>query len=415
MAADPQHASTRRRRALGWTILPAVALGVIVTAGFVSLVAREDGRVSNLDGRALAEFDKPEVETVIDKSWMAGVDDWASDQLAGRATWLSVHAVAQHEVFQDPIVDDVFIDGPDQFMFENHLDRSVPEDMADNAQALSDQLAQRDIPLMWMYAPRKEEIRPEVLPEAWGNELLTEKPALMDALDTGDPMVDLADTVGDPDIFNVSYFRTDHHWTGDAALMAVDQTAAAARELGVDVPDDTRDYERVIYEDEPFYGTLGRRVTAAVTPAPDYISWLEPVGGFSAHQCLDDACDAPLINTYRLEEDSLYANRFRVFLGGDSGYLRIVNDEAPSDTTVLLLKDSYGNPFSVYLAERVSELHVVDERHYRGDLEIAELAEEVGADVVMVLHNQVSLLGVTRFDSTSWVDVKGASTYSEGE
>lgn len=413
MPSEPQHARTRRRRALAWTLLPAIALGGIVTAGFVSLTAREDGRLSNLDGRDLAEFPVPEVSAVVDKSWMQGVDDWASDQLAGRATWLSVHAMVQNEVLQDPIVDDVYLEAPDGFLYENHIDRSVPEEMAGNAQALSDQLAQRDIPLMWLYAPRKEEIRPEVLPEAWPNDLVDEKPALLASLDTGDPLVDLTDSVGDPDHFNVFYYRNDHHWTADAAIVAVEQAAQAAGDLGVDIPADDRDYERVIYDDAPFYGTLGRRVTAPLTRGDDFVSWMQPVGGFSAQQCLDGTCDAPLINTYRLEEDSLYANRYRVFLGGDAGYLRIVNDDAPTDTTVLLLKDSYGNPFSMYLAERVSELHVVDERHYRGDLEIAELAEEVGADVVMVLHNQVSLLGVSRFDSTSWVDVKGADTYEE--
>ena len=414
MPTDSPRASSPRRRGLWWTVLPGAAVMLVVIAGFISLTAREDGRESSLDGRHLAEFPVPEVTAVLDKSWMAGVDTWASEQLAGRATWLGIHAMSQHGALQDPIVDDVYLDGPDGFMFENHIDRSVPEDLHANAQQLSDELSERNIPLMWLYAPRKEEIKHEVLPEAWGNDLLVEKPHLLEALDTGDLMVDLTDGLGDPDIFNVAYFRTDHHWTADGALMAVDQASQAARDLGVDVPDDTRDFERIIHEDAPFYGTLARRVTAPVVPGKDWISWLQPVDGFSARQCLDTDCDAPLINTYRLEEDSQYASRFRVFLGGDVGYLRLINDDAPSDTTVLLLKDSYGNPFSMYLAERVKEVHVVDERHYTGELEMSELAEDVGADVVMILHNQVSLLGTSRFDSTSWVDVKGADTY-EGE
>ncbi|WP_062132642.1 DHHW family protein [Demequina aestuarii] len=422
MADTPSHAAPRRRTLLV-TLLPAVALLAVVVVGLVGLSLRTEPRASNLDGRDLVEFPAPDpdepveaIEAVIDKSWMAGVEDWAGDQIPGRATWLSIHAVVQTDVLQDPVVDDVYMDGPDGFLFERHLDRSVPENMATNAQALSDQLAEADIPLMWIYAPRKEELRPEVTPEAWGNDLIAERPNVMAALDTGDPMLDLTQTFDDPELFRVQYFRNDHHWTADAAALAVQEAAELARaELDVDIPDDARSYERVIYDDAAFYGTLGRRVTAPVTPGKDFLSWLEPEGGFSARQCLDDACDSPLINTYRLEEDSLYANRYRVFLGGDSGLLRIVNEDAPSDTTAVLLKDSYGNPFAMYLAERVRELYVIDERHYDGDLEMTEFAADVDADIMMVLHNQVSLLGVTRFDSTSWVDVKGASTYEEGD
>jgi hypothetical protein len=107
-----------------------------------------------------------------------------------------------------------------------------------------------------------------------------------------------------------------------------------------------------------------------------------------------------------------YANRYLAFTGGDHGYQRIENRDPAAHGTIMLVKDSFGDALTTYLAERVSRLITIDERHYTG----ADLREVVAAqkpDLVIIMHNQVSVLGNLAFDSTAWVDMAATKAHRE--
>jgi hypothetical protein len=71
----------------------------------------------------------------------------------------------------------------------------------------------------------------------------------------------------------------------------------------------------------------------------------------------------------------------------------------------MLVKDSFGDALATYLAERVSTLITIDERHYTGP-DLRDVVKAQKPDLVIVMHNQVSVLGNLDFDSTAWVDMK---------
>ena len=60
---------------------------------------------------------------------------------------------------------------------------------------------------------------------------------------------------------------------------------------------------------------------------------------------------------------------------------------------------------ALMLAERVTDLYLVDERGYDGDA-LADYIREVHADGVVVMHNQVTLLS-RAFNRDVWRDAAG--------
>ena len=155
-----------------------------------------------------------------------------------------------------------------------------------------------------------------------------------------------------------------------------------------------------------FYGSLGRKVTSGGTPDPDTFAVPLPTR-LRAHICLAGTCDLPTFVASVAADPAKYANRYRAFLGGDFGEQEIENPSPQAHGKILLIKDSFGDALSTYLAERVSTLVTVDERHYEGP-DLKHLVAQLHPDLVILMHNQVSVLGSLSFDSGIWVDAATA-------
>jgi len=127
--------------------------------------------------------------------------------------------------------------------------------------------------------------------------------------------------------------------------------------------------------------------------------YLEPDGGFRAFMC-DEACDEPGLKQQWLSNPDPLANRYYAFLGGGFRTMHLHNDSPNAHGTVVMLKDSYSHPVALMLAERVTDLYLVDERGYDG-APFGQFVREVDADAVVVLHNQVTLLSKA-FERDVW-------------
>jgi hypothetical protein len=242
---------------------------------------------------------------------------------------------------------------------------------------------------LFVYAPRKEEIYADALPHAWHNAYPELRTGITGAFEGAGKVLDLTDMMRVQRAAQEAYFRTDHHWTPMSAKAAADAIAEQLQGDGLPIGEDDRLYKDVVAE-RPFYGSTGRTVTLGATAA-DTIVVPVPEGGFNATMCVDDDCGVPTLEPERLSKGSLYGNRYRAFIGGDRGLTVITNDSPQASGRVLLLKDSFGNAVATYLAERVSELVIIDERHYEGP-PVDSLAAQFQPDAVVVLHNPMSLL-----------------------
>ena len=386
-----------------------VLVGFVTALGAGAVMGPHPTR-STLDGRPLVAFPAPSSANLADGSWMTGVESWLNDHIPARTRWLNLHGRLSTEVLREPVVDDVLVNDAHDMQLAKPVRLRLPAALATNAGKLGRDVRATGTPILWVYVPRKEEAFSDRLPAAWHNYLLDTRPALLRAMAAGGPVLDLSPTLSDPARREGYYWRTDHHWTPAGALAGLDAISAKAKSMGVDIPSDDRTYLTRTYPD--YYGSTGRKVTAGATRSPDHFAIPQPPA-WRARSCRAGVCNRATFLPGRARDRDPYANRYVAFMGGDLGYQRSENPDPQARGTVILLRDSFGGALSTYLAERVKTLITIDERHYRGK-DIRELVAERRPDLVVVMHNQVSLLGNKKFDSGAWVDVAATAKRLQG-
>ncbi|MCD7916908.1 MAG: hypothetical protein LUF84_00330 [Clostridiales bacterium] len=180
------------------------------------------------------------------------------------------------------------------------------------------------------------------------------------------------------------YFRTDHHWTALGAYYAYCEFAAAAGRTAADL--ETEFVEHVF---EGFLGSFYRETNSSTMAAnPDTVYAYEPVdtnditihwqdGTVSDYNIITDVSDWSATSKYSSS-----------FIGGDNPYSVIENPNITDGSSVLLIKESYGNCFAPYLVETYQYVYVVDFRYYC-DTEsgtLLDLVEREGIQDVLFLN-----------------------------
>ena len=173
------------------------------------------------------------------------------------------------------------------------------------------------------------------------------------------------------------YFRSDHHWTALGAYRAYEAWADAA---GFDpVPLDSFDVQTRGGLLGWFYGLCGCPYAMRINP--DAVTAYIPRSDLSVTYV--DAAGPRTDNAIVYD----YGN-YGAFLLGDHQLVTITNNDIQDDSACVLVKDSYGNPFAVYLTQHYHTVYVVDYRHYQnmpGFLTFSRFAEEKGVQDFIVL------------------------------
>ena len=166
------------------------------------------------------------------------------------------------------------------------------------------------------------------------------------------------------------FFRTDHHWTALGSYYAYEAWAKAAGFEPVPLSDfDTKEQTGHL---GLFYGVCG--APKAMRQNPDTVVAYVPRGSFTC-----DPANAMDFADY---------TGYNVFIGGDRAITTIVNNDIADDSACVLVKDSYGNPFAVWLTQHYHTVYVIDYRHYKNTqnyLCFSEFAEELGVRDFIVL------------------------------
>ena len=178
------------------------------------------------------------------------------------------------------------------------------------------------------------------------------------------------------------YFRTDHHWTALGAYYAY---SAWARSAGVQ-PVNLANFRRL-----DMTGHLGLFYSMCSSPYvmrsnPDTVSAFFPNGNFevTVQEAGGGTHAGQLVYDYSNGGGYSYGS----FLGGDHPLTTIVNKDIEDDSACVLVKDSYGNPFAVYLAQHYRTVYVIDYRYYKnvpGYLSLSQFAAQKGAKDFIVL------------------------------
>ncbi len=392
-----------------WPALNGFVLVALASLGLLASLLLTPPSFSPLDGRAPVAKPTVNNQTLESGAAMTATEDWFDDRVPGRHYLLAGQRGINHRLFRSPVIQDVFVGDPNGFLYEApSVPRSVAQ-LAVDAKQLTSDLKALGVPILWVRVPRKEEVFSDRLPTSWRQAWRVPSQSVLAAMQQAGPTLDLSPILTDLNKREKYYWRTDHHWTDDGTLASIDPIVNKARDLGALLGTDTRTYQEQDFG--VFYGSGGRKVTMGATPRSDNFrislppSWRAracPINEISTNQC----AGATFLRD-RAEDTTEYAGKYLAFIGDNAGLQRTTNTDPAARGRVLLLKDSYGNTLSTYLAERTKELIAIDERIYSGP-SIKDLVKATRPDIVIVLHNQYSVTVASDFDSQTWVDAPAA-------
>lgn len=356
----------------------------ILTLVFLS---PEEKTFSENENRYLAGFPEYNFESYKNEEFMEGFDDWISDRFFGREDWI-VMKNTSNKLLGKTENNGVFVnngmmmqkwDGYDEAVYQKNLD------------AINGFLERHgEIPTYFMLVPNAQEIYKENVPKF--AEIGDQKEfienfygSLKNITGTIDVYSDLADNKD-----SYIYYRTDHHWTSYGAYLAY---IAAGKELGYEGIN--LDKFSVEHASDSFKGTLYSRTldSSVKLDTMDYYTLTdnEPEVKVSVF----DEYDSKTGNITFKEYDSMYfreyldtKDKYSSFLGQNSPIVTVENENAKSDKSLLIIKDSYAHSIVPFLTKEYKKVTMLDLRYIRTDFQTMARLEDY--DGLLFLYNVIT-------------------------
>ncbi len=184
------------------------------------------------------------------------------------------------------------------------------------------------------------------------------------------------------------FFRTDHHWTGLGAHYA---SRAFLDLAGRNYPSLKDGYTE--YQFGNFTGSLAthtRPTTPVLTNNPDTIYAYAPKSVNTVSITAKDGTtfDAPIVNP---DAPTKFSNsqRYRCFIDGDYPYSVTHNPNIKDGSSILIIKESFGNALFPMLVDSYEYVYCIDYRFYR-TMSLPELCDTYGIDTVLFINNPVA-------------------------
>lgn len=327
-------------------------------------VALPDREKSETENRTLAQLPEFSWETLKDGTYTAAIETYFADQFPLRDGWTGLKARAEQLLgkreFNDVyLAEDTLIskvETPDPELLANNL--SYIDRLKDKSQA----------DVLLGFIPSAAEIWKDKLPagaESWDQTELLEKSDI-------DFHGALSEHTGEQ-----IFYRTDHHWTTLGAFYGAN---ALLEQLGKE-PLAEEDFAVEIASDA-FNGTLYSQ---------SGIHWLTP--DVMEYWVAEEGLQVTSWSTGKPEEVPLYdrtyldkKDKYSSFLGGNQPLCVIKNENLPESAgKILLIRDSYSDALAPFLAQRFSEVHLMDLRYYRAPASMYALQN--GIDDIIVLYS----------------------------
>ncbi len=176
------------------------------------------------------------------------------------------------------------------------------------------------------------------------------------------------------------YFNTDHHWTQLGAYYAYCDFAKSA---GI-TANPLDKYEKAEFDGflGTFYNDTGK--IPELKSNPDTIYAYKP--NSSAKMVYTDAkgqqISWPIVNDVSKYPESV---KYSCFIAGDNPYTEIHNPQITDGSSIMVVKESFGNALVPFLVENYENVYVIDYRHFNGS--ISKTITDKKIDTVLYINN----------------------------
>ena len=176
------------------------------------------------------------------------------------------------------------------------------------------------------------------------------------------------------------YFNTDHHWTALGAYYAY---ADFTKTAGITTQPLSK-YKQVEYPGflGSFYTDTGK--LKVLEENPDTIIAYEP--NENATLVYTDKKGQKI--SWKIVNDvSNYGKtiKYSAFIAGDNSFTEITNPDITDGSSIVVVKESFGNALVPFLVENYSKIYVIDYRYYKGS--VSQFAQNNNVDAVLYMNN----------------------------
>ncbi|MBQ2847936.1 MAG: hypothetical protein IJE74_06750 [Clostridia bacterium] len=305
----------------------------------------EKETVSYNENKILAEFPELSLENWKSRSFMNGMSDYFSDHFILRESFIKVKNSIEKALGKTEINGVIENDG---YLIQTF--KGINYTLTDRNIASLNKLKAKnpDTPFYFMPIVTAQEKFKEKLPsyldvtsESEYTEYCFEKLNGIEKIDVSREICSI----------DYAFYRTDHHWTTDAAYEAYLKLSDT---LGI-VPFSKNTIQISTVSDN-FKGTLYSK-TLNEKIKPDIIKVYKSDTNFRLI-IKDKEYNGLYFNEFLNEKD-----KYSYFLSGNHGICTVKNDDSEVKKKLLIIKDSYANCIIPFIAEHFSEITVVDPRY----------------------------------------------------
>ncbi len=382
-------------------ILP-LCMAVVVVLLDILFIAIPDRTSSETENRNLQQMPGLSWNTFTSGRFESQFDDYVADQFPFRDTWIGVETTVARLAGKTES-NNIFL-GSDGYLIQKFEEPTESEYQEKLAGFTSISSSHTDLNIYALIAPTAVSVLSYRLPanakgQVAGDEDLFIDRLMSDLETAGIKTVDVRSVLRELDSDGTQvYYRTDHHWTTDAAYAAYKTFVSIA---GIEESDIT--YDRLLVTDS-FRGTLtassGFR-TSETDSIYVYLPKESEENQSEENSESEDASGSKAVDYTVLNVDSgektatFYdisyletRDKYAMFLGGNHAELKI-QTTSQSEKKLLVMKDSYANCFIPFLAQNYRTIIVVDPRYYLGDID--QLISDEGITDILFLYNAETL------------------------
>jgi len=339
---------------------------------FVLSLLLPDKDFSPLENRYLQKVPEFSLEALKDGEFMTQAEDYAADHIVGRDFWVALKAWCER-LSGKKENNGVYFGKEDTLI--NHISQPDMEDLFEKVDHVNTLANSADVPVYFGLIPSAASVWRDRLPHF--DAPTADEQAIIQALtdrSTADGLVDVFDALSAHSREDI-YYRTDHHWTSLGAYYGY---AAVMEAMGM-APVSLSDYEKATVSDD-FYGTIFSS-SGVRWVKPDVMDIYVPESGISVTNYFDgNPTEGELYVEKHLEQKDKYS----YFLGGNQP-LCVVKGRDPDAPKLLLIRDSYADAMTPFLAESFSEVHLFDLRYNLTNVRDYMTQNEI--DRVVVLYS----------------------------
>ena len=416
-----------KKRAITYLLQLLVFVLVIGSLTITGLIITARPSYSESEKRELSKFPKFSIETFFNGEYFRGIGDWYSDtypfreKLVGLNSKIkSIYGISSEEVHGNVDVGD---DIPDEYvepLTDNSIEENTTEDNSyivenGDTQSLgavfvlnntgyeyynfSADVANKYISLMNKQADDLKGIANVYnmivptsiaisLPDNYINSInSSDQKKAINYFNSG-----LNDNVNKVPIFDslmshrkeYIYYNTDHHWTSLGAYYAYEQFAKISQKECIPLSQYTEKrfdgFLGSFYNDTGKLPALEKNPDTVVTYAPNKnatMYYLDKKG---------TKISWPIVNDVTKYPQSL---KYSTFIGGDNPYTEIENPDIKDGSSIVVIKESFGNAFVPFLVENYNKIYVIDYRYYNGS--VSGLVKDKNIDDVLYINNVSAL------------------------